>query len=340
MRQLSRTLGEQVYGYFLQRRRARFGEAHKIEGVRIISVGNLTLGGTGKTPCVQWLARRLRDDSFRVGIVARGYGGKLSNQGAIVSDGREIFLDADAAGDEALLHARATKLPIVIGRDRQRAVERARDLGCDVVILDDGFQYWSLARDFDLLLLDARRPFANGRLLPRGRLREEIDAVKRADAVVLTRSDRATARQVLAARAALEAHQLPVFTARHAPQVLAACDGNSEGEKLLSDLHATPVACLSAIADNTGFAREIERQGARVVAKLARRDHHRWQRREVEAFARLAREKGAQFLVTTSKDAVKIEPNWCAPCELWALQIEMEIEGADDLYRMVRAKLN
>ena len=337
---LRRTLGERVYAYFLQRRRARFAVAHQVSGVRVVSVGNLTLGGTGKTPCVQWLAARLRADGFRPAIVARGYGGKLSSAGAVVSDGQTIILDASAAGDEALLHARATKLPVVIGRDRRVAVERARDLGCDVVVLDDGFQYWSLSRDFDLLLLDARRPFDNGRLLPRGRLREEVSSMQRADAVILTRSDRASALQVLAAREAVAEYDLPVFTARHAPQVLAACNGDAASEKSLSDLCEMPVACVSAIADNAGFVREIEKQGARVVAHLARRDHHHWQAREIETFARLASERGARVLVTTAKDAVKIAPDWCVPCESWALQIAMEIDGEDELYQMVRAKLN
>ena len=339
-RPLRRTLGEKLYAFLLQRRRARFAVAHQVSGVRVVSVGNLTLGGTGKTPCVQWLAARLRADGFRPAIVARGYGGKLSGAGAIVSDGRTIILDASAAGDEALLHARATQLPVVIGRDRQFAVERARDLGCDVVVLDDGFQYWSLARDFDLLLLDARRPFDNGRLLPRGRLREEVSAVQRADAVILTRADHATAAQVLAARAAVAEYALPVFTARHAPQVLATCNDDAASEKSLSDLREMPVACVSAIADNAGFVSEIEKQGARVIAQLARRDHHQWQAREIEKFARWAHERGARVLVTTAKDAVKIAPVWCAPCELWALQIAMEIDGADELYEMVRAKLN
>ncbi len=182
---LRRTLGEKIYAYFLQRRRARFAVAHEIADVSIVSIGNLTLGGTGKTPCVQWLAARLRNDDFRPAIVARGYGGTLSGKGALVSDGRTIFLGAHQSGDEALLHARALPdVPVIIGRERKNAVERARDLGCNIIVLDDGFQYWSLARAFDLVLLDARRPFDNERLLPRGRLREEIGELQRANAVL------------------------------------------------------------------------------------------------------------------------------------------------------------
>ena len=191
---------EAIYAHFLRQRRARFSQnPTRFVGCKIVSVGNITTGGTGKTPTVQWLARRLMQNEKRVAIVSRGYGGTLSKAGAVVSDANRVLVSAHEAGDEPILHARALEnVPVVIGRDRVRAVQTTTEnFAPDVIILDDAFQYWSLFRDFDLLLLDARKPFGNGHLLPRGRLREEPKQLQRAHAILLTRSDAADRKSVV-----------------------------------------------------------------------------------------------------------------------------------------------
>ena len=163
---------EAVYHHFYRRRRRQAESALAVfREARIVSVGNLTTGGTGKTPAVQWLAHRLNETGVKTVIVARGYGGDFSAKGAIVSDGEKVLLNARQAGDEAVLHARALKgTPVVIGRDRVAATRRAIDeFAPQVVLLDDGFQFWSLSRDFDLVLLDARRPFGNAGASPPAR---------------------------------------------------------------------------------------------------------------------------------------------------------------------------
>ena len=186
--------------YFFASRRKRNAEAHRVDfpATKIISVGNLSTGGTGKTPVVQWLAKSFADEGVKAAIVARGYGGEYSGRGAIVSDGEKILLTSQQSGDEAFLHARSLRsTPVVIGRDRVAATRMAIEkFAPEIVLLDDGFQYWSLARDFDLVLLDARRPFGNGKLLPSGRLREPQSALRRASGVLLTRADAANADEL------------------------------------------------------------------------------------------------------------------------------------------------
>jgi tetraacyldisaccharide 4'-kinase len=325
-------LDEQVYHFFLQRRRRKYAVAETVRGCGVVSVGNLSTGGTGKTPTVQFLAWGLQRRGARVAVVARGYGGSLSGRGAIVSNGKTILLDAEQAGDEPLLHARSLPdVVVIIGRDRVAAVKRAvSEFGCNVVLLDDAFQYWSLARDFNLVLLDARRPFGNGHLLPRGRLREPESALSRASAVLLTRADAATEEELENTRS-LVAQQTsaPIYTASH--QVVALRDEATSQQKELAILSAQKVATLSALADNVGFQQSLRGLKADVVATCARRDHHAWRAEEVRKFSRQAQECGATAVVTTAKDAVKLRASWFEPLPLWSLLIELRLLGGEDL---------
>lgn len=334
-------LDEAIYRFFLERRRARFAScAVQVENCFVVSVGNITSGGTGKTPTVQHLARGLQRRGVRVAVVARGWGGTLSAKGAVVSDGGTVFCDASQAGDEAVLHARSLPgICVVIGRNRVAATQRARqELGCDVVVLDDGFQFWSLQRDLDIVLLDARRPFGNSHLLPRGRLREPMEALNRADAVVLTRCNLASPQQLARNRVLVSRQsKAPIYLSNHDPIGLR---DEANGEVLgLERLRDLPVGVLSAIADNKGFTASLARFGAQVVATRAHFDHHHWRENEVRQFALEAQQKGAQALVTTEKDAVKLRADWCAPLPLWSLAIEIKVEEDELLWAQIDAVL-
>jgi len=332
---------ESAYHYFSARRK-RAAESARVEfpGTRIISIGNITTGGTGKTPVVQWLARRFENEKIKTAIVARGYGGEFSLRGAVVSDGEKVFLNARQAGDEAILHARSLpNIPIIIGRDRVEATQMAIEkFAPQVVLLDDGFQYWSLARDYDLVLLDARRPFGNGKLLPLGRLREPPCELGRAKGVLLTRVDKSDESELEHAEDEVgRLTDAPIFRASHAPHHLR--DETDGGQIHLEKINKLPVAVLSALANNEDFLQSLKSRGAHIKNVLARRDHHQWREKEVRNFAHGAKANGAQAIVTTEKDAVKLNANWCEDLPLWSLTIEMQIENEDELWRLISSEV-
>jgi tetraacyldisaccharide 4'-kinase len=334
-------LAETVYRHFYrQRKREAENKRVAFSQIALLAVGNLTTGGTGKTPAVQRLARRLQQEKLKVAVVGRGYGGEYSARGAIVSDGERIFLDAREAGDEAVLHARALSgVPVVIGRDRVAAVKMAIEkFSPAVVVLDDAFQYWSLARDFDLVLLDARRPFGNGKLLPAGRLREPEEELRRAGGVLLTRADEASAAELHACRNAVKnLTSAPIF---HASHVATAWRDEASGERqALEALSGQRVAAFSAVADNAAFFNSLAQRGLQLASTLARRDHHQWRESEIRKFAQAAKAQGAAAIVTTEKDAVKITPRWTQPLPLYSVVIELQIENEFGLWELIRSLL-
>lgn len=314
-----------IYRALYERRKAQFSREPVDVGVPVISVGNITLGGTGKTPCVQWVARELQKNGWRVTIVSRGYGGELSQAGAVVADGKSIILNAQQAGDEPLLHARSLPgVAVVIGIDRVRAARIAvTQCGATIVVLDDGFQFYSLQRNLDIVLLDARRPFNNGHLMPAGRLREPPESLQRAGAIVLTRCAMATAEEIAATRASIkEFSQAPIFQSNH---VSVGVRNEDNGQiKPLETLKNRRVVALSALAHNEQFANSLEMCGAHVVAHERRRDHHAWREKEVRSFAVKAKSLGAELLLTTEKDAVKIDAAWSEPLPLYSLVIRLD----------------
>jgi len=320
---------EAIYARNLEKRKRRFlRAAQRIEDCAVVSVGNISLGGTGKTPAVQFIVRTLQSRGARVAVVARGYRGKLSDRGAVVSNGEKILLDARDCGDEPLLHARA--LPgviVVIGRDRIAAAKRAVEIGADVVVLDDAFSYWSLARDFDVVLLDARRPFDNGHLLPRGRLRESPQELKRADAILLTRCDLADENQLMQSRESIaRLSGAPLWETRHAPVSLICKNGKTTS---LEDLRGARLGAVSALADNANFAASLRVLGAEVVAHAARRDHHFWSAAELQRAVAQAKANGANCVVTTEKDIVKF-PACEFDLPIFALRIQLQFLAGED----------
>ncbi|HVF09696.1 MAG TPA: tetraacyldisaccharide 4'-kinase [Abditibacteriaceae bacterium] len=336
------TIAEAIYYHFYQRRRRAAQMRSTPAPCKIVSVGNITTGGTGKTPAVQFVARLLQEHGTRVAVVARGYGARLSGTGAVVSDGATIFLNATDAGDEPLLHARSLPgVAVLIGRDRAAAAQRAmQEFGAQIVVLDDAFQYWSLPRDFDLVLLDARRPFGNGRLLPRGRLREPPSCLERADAVLLTRAALASATQRANARTQIERFTTaPIFAANHEPVALR---DEASGQNIeLASLQSLPILAVSALAHNSLFAATLAGCGARILSHLERRDHHRWKAAELQQVAAHAARLGARVVVTTEKDAVKIAPDATSPLPLWSLSIELRLGAEYSAFsRLILDKLN
>lgn len=282
----------------------------------VISVGNLTVGGTGKTPLVQWLARHLMAGGRRVVVLSRGYGRKGEGETRIVSDGGHLLLGPDDAGDEPYLLASSIPgLQLVVGPDRYRAGLLAMErLQPDVFILDDGFQHLRLRRDLDILLLDALIPFANGRTLPAGFLRESISAGERADLIVLSRCPVGMAPPV-------HYPGKPVCRTSHRLAGISLLGGGPS--RPIADLAGQRVLAFAGIASPERFFASLRESGVDPVAVLAFPDHSPYADAEIGAILGTQAESRADCLVTTAKDAVKLERHRQALHRCWVTQLEL-----------------
>jgi tetraacyldisaccharide 4'-kinase len=301
---------------------------------RVVCVGNLTVGGTGKTPAVITLARRLMDAGRKVAVLLRGYG-RVGGGVEVVSDGRDLFLDWRRAGDEAVLLATSLPgVPIVVGGDRVAAGRLAvQRFGPDTLLLDDGFQHRSLHRDLELVMLDATDPFGGGRLVPRGRLREPVAALKRAHAVILSRTDQAPELAGLRRRLARVIPGVPQVLTRHRPSGLTDLAGGEE--RPLESLRGRRALAVSGIANPLAFHRTLADLGAVLVGRLAFPDHHPYGPADLARADAVARGAGAELIVTTEKDAIRIAAGACS-WPILALRVELEItEGAAWLDRLL-----
>ena len=273
----------------------------------VIAVGNITVGGTGKTPLVEYIARYLTDEGHETVILTRGYGRTATDRTRVILNDGQPLPDWSLAGDEPLMLAR--RLPdvkIIVGADRYANGRFAETTyGCDVFVLDDAFQHLQLARDLNILVLDATDPFGNGDLLPFGRLREPLYALRRADAIVVTRTDRTFDQEhLLSVLAACEV-TAPVFFAYH--DIVGVHELGTRRAQAQRSLIGTPLGVFSALGNPTIFEDDLANLGANLVFKKQFPDHHRYTAADIAALVADAKAAGAQRLVTTEKDAVKVE---------------------------------
>lgn len=274
----------------------------------VVSVGNLTLGGTGKTPAVEYLAAFYRARNIRVAILSRGYGG----------DG--------ARNDEALvLEENLPDVPHLQGRDRAALSQTAvQELESQLLLLDDGFQHRRLRRDLDLVLIDATNPWGYGRVFPRGLLREPVSGLRRAHAVLVTRCDQAAPETLRQIRSEVRHHiqNRPILETRHAPRVLINANGSQAS---LENLNGRPVGVFSGLGNPGAFIETLKSLGARLVAQRTYSDHHRYSREDVDDLANWATTlpEGA-WAVTSQKDLVKLRMAHLGRMPLWALKIALE----------------
>ncbi len=296
-------------------------------GVPVVSVGNITLGGTGKTPCVERICRALQAMGRRPAVLSRGYGGSASRTGAVVGDGRRVLADWTVAGDEPVLLARRLSgVPVLVGRDRRRTARRAvQELGADALVLDDGFQHLRLARDLDVVTIDARNPFGNGACLPRGLLREGLRALADAGIVVLTRTRGLPESRIAALMETVDRYApgVPVLTAVHRPAGWIAPDGGRMLE--VGALRGEKVLAFAGIGNPEAFFEDLEALGLRVVDSVPFPDHHRFAAEDLERLAEWGRLVNASALVTTEKDLVRLPPERPADIPWLALRIELEL---------------
>lgn len=313
--------------------------------VPVISIGNLTAGGTGKTPFTVMLAGMLMRAGRRVAVVSRGYRRERpSREPTLVSDGQDIKCKAAESGDEPFIIARkllgsgGSGAMVIVCADRRAAAEMAVSLGAEAVILDDGFQHRRLHRDLDIVLLDAEKPLDNGLLLPAGRLREGPWSLRRADVVVLTRSAGGAIPERLRDRLKPGA---PIYHSRHVPLPLARIEDWRSGKRADGPVGVTgKVLLFSGIALPDSFRKSAEESGLRVGHHLSFPDHHRYSRADLERIAT----KGKSFdaLVTTEKDAIRLPEGWDPQNRLLVLGVEMELvprEAYGQLEEMITKRI-
>jgi len=311
--------------------------------VPVVSVGNLTVGGTGKTPLVAALARQLAACGRRPAVVLRGYGGSNSRRpggpALVVSEGNggTVLTDLDEAGDEAILLATSLPhVPVVVSAQRYHGGMKAvTACGADLVLLDDGFQHRALHRDLDLVALDAAAPLGNGRLLPAGLLREAPRGLRRADALVVSRADDdALYGQALATLTRL-APGITTYRARHQATGLRLLSGDTSPTSP-GDLQGMPVAAFAGLARPGALRDTLTSLGARVVQFTPLADHHPFCPGEVEGLVDAGLKAGARLVVTTAKDAVRMRKEEHHP-RLAVLEIDMTMDRMDSLVEQMLA---
>ncbi|HEX5082547.1 MAG TPA: tetraacyldisaccharide 4'-kinase [Blastocatellia bacterium] len=322
------------------RARAAFYENRLFEtrslNTPVISVGNMTVGGSGKTPCVAFLARFLRDEGCEVAILSRGY--KRESRGLVeVANGREILCGPAESGDEPYLLANLCPgARVVVDRDRYAAGKWLEERApVSVFILDDGYQHMRLARDLNLLLIDASEPLDQAKMIPFGRLREPITAMRRADAVIVTRSDQPFDRHALEHAVGRFARGgAPVFYAHHKMTELIRLDCG--GAVSPAGFARKRIAAMSGVARPDRFIADLEGLGMEIVLRRDFDDHHRYTREELSEIVERAREVRAEAIVMTEKDAANLPPGFAGPPPIFAARIEFICENEKALKDMVR----
>ena len=304
--------------------------------VKIISVGNITVGGTGKTPLVEAIARYLQKQGKKVVIQSRGYG-RRSHGTLIVSDGENSPVPPELAGDEPyLLSKKLPGVPVIVGNDRLAAARQAiQKFQPDVVILDDAFQHRRIGRDLDIALLDTMKPWGNGRLLPAGPLREIPANINRASLIVLTRSDNPdTTRQRLKALKALT--DSPVITSKHRP--VEWVDVHMRKVHSLHHLRNQNLIAFSGIGHPDSFVDTLKTVGIEPLLVINFRDHHWYTGRDMIKLQRTALKIGATAMLTTEKDGVRIIGINELDLPVYCLRIECTMDRFEILNQLLRQK--
>lgn len=298
--------------------------------VKVISVGNITLGGTGKTPAVIEIALLLKRSGRHPAVISRGYGRKDESHMRAVSDGKNVFLGSQEGGDEPVLIATSLAgVPVVVGRDRYSAgLFSVQAFGADTVILDDGFQHIKLRRNLDILLVDAKEPFGNGSLFPAGILREPVAAVKRADAILITRADDEDTRLKMYLS---ETTKAPIFTSRHEPVDIV--DIKTGEERPLAALKGTATIAFCGIGRPEEFISLLKSLGADVRHQSFYPDHYEYTRADMAEIFHKAVDSGAVMIITTEKDAVRLRP--LNLDGIWALRIRLKVIEQEEWERMI-----
>jgi len=306
----------------------------------VISIGNLVSGGTGKTPTTLWLVRALRDAGLRVVILSRGHG--RTNESVdpvmIVSDLRAVRVDnPEWSGDEPLHLAKSLPgTPVIVARNRRDSGDVAvAQFQPDVIVLDDGMQYWQLHRDVEICLLDARQPFGNGWMLPRGPLREPISHLSKSEVVVLTRADQASPESIAQLTSNIKARSPEIWVTQssHVPICWLSTDGQ---QGALDEMKGLSVIAVTAIADADQFFATLRTLGLNIIKEVKFPDHHPYVKSDIDVLLAGPDMASTHVVVTTEKDMVKLGHQWPkSATPLAALRIETRPVDHDALIEAV-----
>lgn len=266
---------------------------------KVISVGNITLGGTGKTPFVEMLTKYLSEEGHKVAVLIRGYKRKIANYNFEIPS----YLNM---GDEAyLLSKNLTKIPVLVGRDRIKNAKIAKEkFDIDTIILDDGFQHWKLFRDLDIVLVDAKNPFGNGYLIPRGILREPLSSLRRTEIVVLTKTDSKEDVSLILEKIRKISPQAKIFKAEYQPQEFIDI---SKNRYPLSFIKGKEICFVCGIADPDSFESTLNDLGVKVILKFVFFDHYEYKETDIKKIIDSCIKNNVKIIVTTEKDYVRLE---------------------------------
>lgn len=265
---------------------------------KVISVGNITAGGTGKTPFTIFISRLLKENGYKPAVISRGYGGSLESSGGIVHDGKNILVSVDEAGDEPYLIAEKLKdVPVYVGSNRVKSAQRACQNGADFLVLDDGFQHLKIKRNIEIVLLDSEKPFGNGHLIPRGSLRDPLKYLSLGDIFIATRSKPNKNLSPIESKISGK----KVFRTNHKATLLDK-DGNPYDPNTIK---GRSVYAFSGIASNNKFRESVKNSGLNIKDYEEYGDHHQYSRQDIEEITNRAAQ--CNFIITTEKDFVKIK---------------------------------
>ena len=311
--------------------RKKIFREQRLDGV-VISVGNLTVGGTGKTPMVLWIAARLLAEGKSVAILTRGYGGKSVVRGpgkSQTSGGSEISSTSDEV--QLLSFRLGERVMFGVGADRYKNGVALAGRGAKWFILDDGFQHMQLARDVNIVLIDASKPFGGGHLLPAGRLREPRSALKRADLIVITRSSRAPAIESVIRHYS----SAPIF---YAQTNLDSVRSRLRPQLTLAEAHDRAFFAFCGIGNPGAFIADLREWGFQIVGHKFFRDHHRYSPSDMADIEKEAGKAGATGLICTEKDSFNL-PETLPSTDVWVCTISLQVDKEDDFWRGIMNKV-
>ena len=277
-------------------------KSKKAEGVEVICIGNVVAGGTGKTPAVQYFVKKYLNEGKKVGILSRGYKGKRKEDLLLVGNDKEILATSAESGDEAYLHALNLKVPVAVSKDRYKGAVYLRDIcKVDIIIMDDGFQHRKLAKDKNIILIDATNPFGGNDYLPKGRLRESLESLKRADELIITKSNYVNSESLEKIKQRLSKYEKKISIATFSEENFYNMNGE---EKELSIVKDKKILIFSSIANPKIFYETVKRLEPSEIEEIKFEDHHLYKLEEIKNISEKG--KDCDYIVTTEKDIVKI----------------------------------